>query len=165
MNENAPATTASDSSQEDGRKPIDILIVEDNSADLMIMMEALSETGVPLKIHTVSDGEEAMKYLRHVGEYADSPRPQLVLLDLNMPRKNGHEVLEEIKCDRFLMRIPVVVITTSLADHDIAQAYSSHANCCIHKPVDFHEFCAAMELVKTFWFETVKLPDQLPSAC
>ena len=151
MNHDIPAVN------EPSKIPVDILIVEDNNADLMIMQEALLETGLSANLHTAVNGEEAMKFLRRVGDYSNAPRPHLILLDLNMPRKNGYEVLEEIKSDRLLMRIPVVILTTSQADEDISRAYAAHANCYIRKPVDFHNFCEIMTRIKTFWFETVSL--------
>ena len=127
------------------REPIDILIVEDNTADLMIMQEALLDTRFPANVHT--------------------PRPHLILLDLNMPRKNGHEVLQEIKSDRLLMRIPVIILTTSQADDDISRAYAAHANCYIRKPVDFNRFCDVMRQIEAFWVETVSLPAISPTGC
>lgn len=145
-------------SNEKGREPFEILIVEDNTADLMIMQEALLDTRLPAKVHTAANGEDAMKFLRRVGEYSAAPRPHLILLDLNMPRKNGHEVLREIKSDPLLMRIPVVILTTSLADDDISRAYAAHANCYIRKPVDFGSFCDVMRRIEAFWFGTVSLP-------
>lgn len=146
------------SSRENESEPVDILIVEDNEADLMIMREALLDTRLSVNLHTAANGEDAMKFLRRVGEHSTAPRPHLILLDLNMPRRNGHEVLEEIKSDRLLMRIPVVVLTTSQADDDISRAYAAHANCYIRKPVDFNNFCEVMRRIEIFWFETVSLP-------
>lgn len=145
-------------SYEKSREPVDILIVEDNTADLMIMQEALLDTRLPANVHTAANGEDAMKFLRRVGEYSAAPRPHLIFLDLNMPRKNGHEVLQEIKSDPLLMRIPVVVLTTSQADDDISRAYAAHANCYIRKPVDFSSFCDVMRRIEAFWFGTVSLP-------
>jgi len=147
------------------REPIDILIVEDNTADLMIMQEALLDTRFPANVHTTPNGEEAMKFLRRVGNYSAAPRPHLILLDLNMPRKNGHEVLQEIKSDRLLMRIPVIILTTSQADDDISRAYAAHANCYIRKPVDFNRFCDVMRQIEAFWVETVSLPAISPTGC
>ncbi len=157
---NFPSTPSSEiaSFSEPSRDPFDILIVDDNQADLMIMQEALLETGLSANLHTAVNGEEAMKFLRRVGEHSTAPQPHLIILDLNMPRKNGYEVLEEIKSDRLLMRIPVVILTTSKADADISRAYASHANCYIPKPVDFNQFCEIMQRIKMFWFEIVSLP-------
>ncbi len=143
--------------QKKDREPVEILIVEDNAADLMIMREALLETRILANIHTAANGEDAMKFLRQVGECAAAPRPHLILLDLNMPRKNGHEVLQEIKSDRLLNRIPVVILTTSQSDDDISRAYAAHANCYIRKPADFDSFCDVMRRIETFWFDTVCL--------
>lgn len=150
-------------SDENGRDPVEILIVEDNAADLMIMREALQSIQTPVHLHSAANGEDAMKFLRRIGEHSAAPRPQLILLDLNMPRKNGHEVLEDIKSDRVLMRIPVVVLTTSQADDDITRAYGAHANCYIRKPVDFINFCEIMRRIETFWFQTASLPATSPA--
>lgn len=163
MNPTATMIIPTSTSNENDSKSVDILIVEDNAADLMIMQEALLDTQLPANVHTAANGEDAMKFLRRVGEYSAAPRPHLILLDLNMPRKNGHEVLEEIKTDRLLMRIPVVVLTTSSADDDISRAYSAHANCYIRKPVDFSSFCDVMRRIEAFWFETVSLPPSIRS--
>jgi len=149
-------------SGEHERKSIEILIVEDNTADLMIMQEALLETRFPANVHTTPNGEEAMKFLRRVGGFADAPRPHLILLDLNMPRKNGYEVLQEIKSDRLLMRIPVIILTTSQTEDDISRAYGAHANCYIRKPVDFSAFCDVMQQIEAFWVKTVSLPASPP---
>lgn len=137
--------------------PIHILIVEDNATDLMIMCEALSDTALNATLHSVNNGEEAMKFLRCVGEYVDAPRPDLILLDINMPRKNGHEVLAEIKTDKLLLRIPVVILTTSQAEDDVSRAYAAHANCYIRKPVDFDQFEKVMGVIEQFWFNFVCL--------
>jgi len=147
------------------REPIDILIVEDNNVDLLIMQEALKDTSFPAKVHTTSNGEDAMKFLRRVGNYSAAPRPHLILLDLNMPRKNGHEVLQEIKSDRLLLRIPVIVLTTSQSDDDVSRAYAAHANCYIRKPVDFEKFCDVMRQIEAFWVEIVSLPAMSSSGC
>ncbi len=148
---------------ENGDEPVEILIVDDNAADLMIMQEALLDTRLSVNLHTAANGEEAMKFLRRVGEHSAAPRPHLILLDLNMPRKNGHEVLQEIKSDHLLMRIPVVVLTTSQADDDISRAYAAHANCYIRKPVDFNSFCDVMRRIEIFWFQVVSLPATSPA--
>jgi len=149
----------------DDREPIEILIVEDNAADLMIMQEALLDTCFPANVHKAANGEDAMKFLRRVGDCSAAPRPHLIILDLNMPRKNGHEVLEEIKSDRLLLRIPVIVLTTSQAEDDMSRAYAAHANCYIRKPVDFQSFCDVMRRIEEFWLETVSLPAVSPAAC
>lgn len=135
-----------------------ILIVDDNSTDILLMQEALSDTRLNATLHTACNGEEAMKFLRRVGEYSAAPRPNLIILDLNMPRKNGHEVLSEIKRDLLLLRIPVVILTTSQAADDVSRAYAEHANCYIRKPMDFEEFEKVMTVIEQFWFNTVILP-------
>ena len=146
-------------------KTVQILIVEDNAADLMIMREALEDTRFSVKVHETRNGEEAMKFLRRIGDYSSAPHPDLILLDLNMPRKNGHEVLEEIKMDRMLMRIPVIVLTTSEAEEDVSRAYREHANCYIRKPVDFHAFCDVMRQIEVFWMEIASLPGEIHRRC
>jgi CheY-like chemotaxis protein len=113
-------------------------------------------------LHVASNGEDAMKFLRRVGEHAAAPRPDLILLDLNMPRKNGHEVLEELKSDKLLLRIPVVVLTTSQAEDDVSRAYTAHANCYIRKPLDFESFDELMRGILQFWFGLVTLPAAKP---
>ena len=140
------------------KDPVHILIVDDNTTDLVIMREAFADTQIDAVLDVAINGEEAMKYLRRVGEFAKSPRPDLIILDLNMPRKNGHEVLHEIKSDPLLLRIPVIVLTTSQAEEDVSRAYAAHANCYIRKPVDFVEFEKVMATIERFWFETVILP-------
>lgn len=143
---------------------IHILIVEDNATDLMIMREAFADTALNATLHSASNGEEAMKFLRRVGEHVGAPRPDLILLDINMPRKNGHEVLSEIKKDSLLLRIPVVILTTSQAEDDISRAYAAHANCYIRKPVDFDQFEKVMATIEQFWFNIVSLPVSKPYA-
>lgn len=139
-----------------------ILIVDDNSTDLMLMREAFADTKLNAVLHTASNGEEAMKFLRRVGEHSAAPRPDLIILDLNMPRKNGHEVLSEIKNDPLLLRIPVIILTTSQAEDDVSRAYAEHANCYIRKPVDYEEFEKVMAVIERFWFGTVILPITKP---
>jgi chemotaxis family two-component system response regulator Rcp1 len=143
--------------QSSGR-PIEILLVEDNPGDVRLTQEALKEGKVHNNMSVVSDGVEAMAFLRGEGPYANAPRPDIVLLDLNLPRKNGHEVLAEIKCDPSLKMIPVVVLTTSSADEDIHQAYGMHANCYITKPVEIGQFIKAIESIDCFWLNVVTLP-------
>jgi len=145
-------------------EPIHILLVDDNATDLMIMSEAFVNAFSGPVLHTAKNGEEAMAFLRHANGYADAPRPDLIILDLNMPRKNGHEVLAEIKSDPLLLRIPVIVLTTSQAPEDVNRAYAEHANCYIRKPVDFHEFEKVISLIQAFWFDTVILPAKIPVA-
>ncbi|MDQ2732388.1 MAG: response regulator [Armatimonadota bacterium] len=139
-------------------RPIEILLVEDSSTDVLLAREALEHAKVHNQLHVVKDGVEAMAFLRKEGVYADVPRPDLVLLDLNMPRKDGREVLAEVKADEHLRSIPVVVLTTSQAQEDVLKAYGLHANCYISKPVDFEQFTNVIRAIDQFWFTVVKLP-------
>ena len=139
-------------------KPVDILLVEDSPTDVLLAQEALEHAKVLNTLHVVSDGVEAMQFLRQQGEFAQAERPDLILLDLNLPRKDGREVLEEIKNDEALKRIPVVVLTTSKAEEDILRAYGLHANCYVSKPVDFEQFATVVKAIETFWFTVVSLP-------
>lgn len=139
-------------------KPIEILMVEDNPGDVRLTVEALKEGKVRNKLHVVEDGVEAMAFLRGEGEYADAPRPDLILLDLNLPKKDGREVLAEIKGDPNLRRIPVVVLTVSEANEDILKTYDLHANCYVTKPVDLDQFIVVVKSVEDFWLTIVKLP-------
>jgi len=141
-------------------KPIRILIVEDSPSDAFIVNEALEQGQVPTELFAVHDGVEAMEFLRHQGKYADAPRPDIILLDLNMPRKDGREVLAEIKTDEKLKDIPVIVLTSSAADQDVLTAYRLHANCYLAKPVDFSKFKDLVRTIETFWFKNVTLPPQ-----
>ncbi len=138
--------------------PIEILLVEDNAADVRLTQEALKEAKVANRLHVVEDGAKAMDFVRHTGAYAQSPRPDLILLDLNLPRKDGREVLKELKDDPDLRRIPVVVLTTSQAEEDILRAYNLHANCYISKPVDFGNFMTVVRSIEDFWLTVVRLP-------
>lgn len=137
---------------------INILLVEDNPADVNMMRETLEESEVAATLHVVSDGEEAMAFLHRQGEFAAAPRPDLVLLDIGLPKKNGLEVLAEIKGDPALRRIPVIMLTTSKAEEDILRSYDLHANSYITKPVHLDGFLQMVRLIKEFWFGTVKLP-------
>lgn len=137
---------------------IEILLVEDNPGDVRLTLEALKEAKVYNKINAVADGVEAIAYLRREGPYARATRPDLILLDLNLPRKDGREVLEEIKQDADLKRIPVVVLTTSNTEEDILRSYSLHANCYITKPVDLDQFMKVVRSIQDFWLTVVKLP-------
>lgn len=139
-------------------RPIEILLVEDNPADVRLTKEALKEGKVLNNLFEVQDGVEAMKYLRNIGEYAGRTRPDLILLDLNMPRKDGREVLAEIKADADFKRIPVVVLTTSKAEEDILKSYDLYANCYITKPVDLTQFIEVVKTIETFWLTVVTLP-------
>ncbi|PNU20240.1 response regulator [Geothermobacter hydrogeniphilus] len=139
--------------------PIEILLVEDNPADVRLTKEALREGKILNNLNVVHDGVEALKYLRGIGEYAGRPRPELVLLDLNMPKKDGREVLAEVKADEDLKRIPVVVLTTSKAEEDILRSYNLHANCFITKPVDLDQFFGVIKTIESFWLAVVTLPN------
>jgi len=137
---------------------VEILLVEDNPGDVRLTKEALREGKVSNSLHTVMDGEEAMAFLRKEGRYTDAPRPDLILLDLNLPKKDGREVLAEIKDDDDLKSIPVVVLTTSQAEEDVARTYNLHANCYITKPVDLEQFLNVVHSIEKFWLSVVKLP-------
>jgi two-component system, chemotaxis family, response regulator Rcp1 len=137
---------------------IDILLVEDNAGDARLAQEALRDGKVRNALHHVWDGEEAMAFLRRSGKYAAAPRPDLILLDLNLPRMDGSEVLAEIKKDDSLKSIPVVILTTSSSEQDILRSYNLHANCYITKPVTMVEFIRAVTAVQDFWLTVVKLP-------
>lgn len=140
------------------RRPIELLLVEDNPGDVRLTEEALKEGKVAHHLHVARDGEEALAFLRRAAPYADAPRPELILLDLNLPRKGGREVLREIKQDRSLRKIPVVVLTSSKADEDILSAYELNCNCYITKPVDLERFIEVVELIDSFWLTVVTLP-------
>jgi len=144
--------------------PIVILMVEDSPTDVLITREALNHAKVINNLHVVEDGVEAMAFLRKEGKYANAPRPDLILLDLNLPRKNGQEVLAEVKGDESLKLIPVVVLTTSKAEEDIVKAYGLHANCYITKPVDFANFAEVVRSIREFWFAVVTLPPDTSNA-
>ena len=141
-------------------RPIQILLVEDNAADVRLTIEALREGKVRNELSIARDGAEAMKFLRREGEFAKASRPDLVLLDLNLPKKDGREVLAEIKADDDLKRIPVVVLTTSSAEVDILKMYSLHANCYITKPVDLEQFVQVVKSIDDFWLTIVRLPSE-----
>jgi two-component system, chemotaxis family, response regulator Rcp1 len=143
-------------------KPIEILLVEDNPADVRLTQEALKEGKVRNNLHVARDGIEAIEYLRRLGKWASSPRPDLILLDLNLPRKDGREVLFEIKNDPDLKAIPVVVLTTSSAEQDIFKSYKLHANCYITKPVDLEQFVQVVKSIDDFWLTVVRLPSETP---
>ena len=145
-------------------RPIEILLVEDNPGDVELTMEALKEGRVANRLHVVSDGVMALEYLRSLGPGSANARPDLILLDLNLPKKDGREVLAEIKADRKLMRIPVVVLTTSEAEKDVLQSYALHANCYITKPVDFEQFIRVVKSIDEFWLSVVRLPSEADEA-
>jgi chemotaxis family two-component system response regulator Rcp1 len=138
--------------------PIEILLVEDSPTDVQLTLEALSEGKVANHLHVVKDGVEAMEFLRREAPYQESPRPDLILLDLNLPRKDGRETLAEIKQSPELLRIPVVILTTSAAEQDVLDSYQLHANCYIQKPVDMAQFMTVVQTIEDFWFAVVKLP-------
>ena len=139
-------------------RPIDILLVEDNPGDVRLTIEAFKEGKVRNKLHVVEDGMEAMAFLKKEGKYSDVPRPDLILLDLNMPKKSGREVLAEVKSDENLKKIPIVILTTSKAEEDVLRSYDMHANCYITKPVDLDQFVRVIKTIKEFWFSIVRLP-------
>jgi two-component system, chemotaxis family, response regulator Rcp1 len=138
--------------------PVEILLVEDNPGDVRLAREGLSECKIRNNLHVVDDGVKAMAFLRRQDEYAKAPRPDLVLLDLNLPRKDGREVLREVKEDESLRTIPVVVLTTSKAEEDILKSYSLHANCYVTKPMGLQQFLDVVRSIEDFWFTIVKLP-------
>src|ERR671917_172459 len=142
----------------DNTEPIEILLVEDNPGDARLAAEALKENKVRNNLHHVLDGVEAMRFLRREAPYAGMPVPDLILLDLNLPRKDGREVLEEIKADDILKRIPVVVLTTSKAEEDVVRTYNLHANCYVTKPVDLEKFIVVVKSIDVFWLTVVTLP-------
>jgi two-component system, chemotaxis family, response regulator Rcp1 len=141
-------------------RPVEILLVEDNPGDVRLTREALKEGKVRNNLYVASDGMKALAFLRREGEFSDAPRPDLILLDLNLPRKDGREVLEEVKADPQLRLIPVVILTSSQAEQDIVRAYDLHANCYISKPVDLDQFITVVKSIEDFWFSIVKLPTE-----
>ncbi|QCC52155.1 response regulator [Halapricum salinum] len=139
---------------------VEILLAEDNPGDVKLTEKALEQGHIINNLHVVTDGVEAMQFLRREGEYADKPRPDLVLLDLNMPRKDGKEVLKDVKDDPDLRRIPIVVLTSSEAEEDIVRSYDLHANAYLTKPVDFSGFLDIVEHIEDFWLSVVKMPPE-----
>ncbi len=142
----------------DLRHQVEILLVEDNPGDIRLIVEVLKEGKISNHLNVVEDGEEALAYLRREGSYQDSIMPDIILLDLNLPKINGTEVLAEIKNDPLLKHIPVIILTTSEAEQDIAKAYDLHANCYITKPVDLEQFLTVVRSIENFWLTIVKLP-------
>jgi CheY-like chemotaxis protein len=142
-------------------KAIEILLVEDNPGDARLTREALSQSKVRNNLHRASDGEEALAFLRRQGSFAGAPTPDLILLDLNLPRRDGREVLEDIKSDPALKHIPVVILTSSQAEEDIIRSYQLHANCFITKPVDLEQLTKVVQGIEQFWFTLVKLPPEV----
>jgi CheY-like chemotaxis protein len=142
-------------------KPIEILLVEDSPSDAALTIEALKTGKVANRLNLVEDGVEAMDYIRRQGKYAKVPRPDLIMLDLNLPRKDGREVLAELKNDPVLKTIPIIVLTTSCSDKDILQSYQLNANCYITKPVDFQHFIEVVKSIEQFWLTVVTLPPKI----
>jgi len=138
--------------------PKNILLVEDNPADVRMTKEALVNAKIHHNLHNVNDGRHAISFVRKEGKYTDAPHPDIILLDLNLPVKDGREVLAELKVDADLRHIPIVVLTTSERNEDIKSAYDLHANCYVVKPLDFNQFCDAIKSIGNFWFTTVSLP-------
>jgi chemotaxis family two-component system response regulator Rcp1 len=141
----------------------DVLLVEDSPGDVRLTREAFRDAKVHINLYVASDGAEAMAFLQREGKYMDVPRPDLILLDLNLPKKSGREVLEEIKEDPILMSIPVVILTTSASEQDILRSYLLHANCFITKPVDLDGFLKVVKSIDNFWLSVVKLPCEVRS--
>lgn len=139
-------------------RPVEILLVEDNPGDVRLTQEALKESKIINHLSVVMDGMEAVEYLRREGRFAQAVRPDLILLDLNLPRKNGREVLAEIKEDQDLRRIPVVILTISQDEEDVFKAYNLHANCYVNKPLDLNRFLKVVQSIEDFWLTIVKLP-------
>lgn len=139
--------------------PAEILLVEDSPPDVLMTREALDQSTLLNNLHVVEDGQEAMDFLRNTGKHQNAPRPHIILLDLNMPRKSGREVLAEAKADPGLRLIPIVVLTTSTAEADVLDAYGLHANSYVTKPVEFENFVQAIRSIEHFWFEVVTLPN------
>jgi len=141
-------------------KPVEILLAEDNPGDVMLTRKALEQGKLANNLHVTTDGVDALEFLRQEGEYEDAPRPDLILLDLNMPRKDGQEVLEELRADDELRRIPVVVLTSSESEEDIVRSYELNANAYLTKPVDFDGFVEIVNRLENFWFQVVKFPEK-----
>jgi len=152
-------TSSIDNEREDERtRPVEILLAEDNPGDVKLTEKALDQGHISNNLHVVTDGVEALQFLNQEDEYADKPQPDLILLDLNMPRKGGQEVLQDMKEDPELRRIPVVVLTSSEGEEDIVKSYDLHANAYLTKPVDFEGFTEIVERLENFWFQVVKFP-------
>ena len=142
-------------------RPIEILLVEDNPGDVELTREALDTGKVANRLHVVDDGADAVDFLFRRGSFTEAPRPDIILLDLNLPKKDGRQVLSEIKAEPSLAQIPVVVLTTSQAEEDILRAYQLHANCYVTKPVDFNQFLHIVSTIEEFWLSVVKLPKRM----
>jgi CheY-like chemotaxis protein len=141
-------------------KPVEILLIEDNKGDVGLVEEVFEESKMRNNLHVAEDGEEAVSYLHGKGEFSGSRRPDLILLDLNLPKKSGHEVLREVKEDIKVKNIPVIILTSSSAEKDIIRAYELHANADVTKPLDFNQFIKVVESIVNFWLEVVKLPSK-----
>jgi chemotaxis family two-component system response regulator Rcp1 len=146
-----------------GAKPMEVLLVEDSAGDVRLTREALKDAKVHVHLQVASDGIEAMAFLKHEGQHVHAPRPDLILLDLNLPKKDGRQVLEEIKQSPSLKSIPVVILTTSASEADILRSYMLHANCYITKPVDLNGFLDVVKSIDNFWLSVVKLPREMGS--
>jgi CheY-like chemotaxis protein len=144
-----------------GFKVIDILVVEDNSGDARLIKEVLNDYKIFSSLYLAKDGVEAMDFLHNKGKYKTAPKPDLIILDLNLPRKDGREVLAEIKNDEQLKHIPIVIMTISQAEEDIFKSYNLHANCYITKPIDLNQFIKVVKSIEDFWFSIVKLPPKI----
>jgi chemotaxis family two-component system response regulator Rcp1 len=145
-------------------RPVEILLVEDNLGDARLTQEALKEGKIRNNLHHVKDGVEALAFLRREGSYSNAPTPDIVLLDLNLPKKDGRQVLADMKADDALKTIPVVVLTTSEAEQDILRSYALHANCYVTKPVDLEKFISIVRAIEDFWLAVVKLPPSQPAS-
>ncbi len=148
----------------DDRRTIEVLLVEDNVGDVRLTREALAESKLKIRLSTVADGVDAMMFLRKEGTFKDAATPDLILLDLNLPRKDGRQVLAEIKADGTLRHLPVVILTSSSADDDVLRSYNLHANCYVVKPVGLPEFLKIVQSIENFWLEVVVLPPELAAA-
>jgi len=144
-------------------RPVEFLLAEDNPGDVRLTKEALRESKISNNLNVVPDGVEAMAFLRRTGNYANAPRPDVILLDLNLPKKDGREVLAEVKADPNLRLIPVVIITSSEAEQDVLRTYELHANCYVTKPVDLEQFIKVIQSIETFWLTIVTLPSSVTS--
>lgn len=144
-------------------RPVEFLLAEDNPGDVRLTKEALRESKISNNLNVVPDGVEAMAFLRREGKYADAPRPDVILLDLNLPKKDGREVLAEVKADPSLRLIPVVIITSSEAEQDVLKTYELYANCYVTKPVDLEQFIKVIQSIETFWLTIVTLPSSVTS--
>lgn len=140
-------------------KELEILLVEDNPGDIRLTQEAFKESGINYKLHVATDGNEAVNFLNREAEYANAPVPSIIILDLNLPKRDGREVLKMIKTHQSLRKIPVVILTTSKSEEDIFHTYDQHANCYITKPVDLDQFITVIQSIKHFWLSVVKLPN------